>query len=80
MYKIMNNEVAISREDLRLKKSDSRTRAKHKFKLRELPAQNDELKSSLVNQTIRHWNCLPAAVAEADSVAAFKSRLAVLWD
>ena len=78
MYKIMNNEVAISRVDLGLEKSDSRTRAKHKFKLRELPARNDELKNSFVNRTIPQWNCLPAAVAEADSVVAFKSRLAAL--
>ena len=80
MYKIMNNEVAISRGDLRLEKSDSRTRAKHKFKLREFPARNDELKNSVVNQTIPQWNCFPTAVAEANSVVAFKSRLAAQWD
>ena len=48
--------------------------------LRELPARNDELKNSFVNRTIPQWNCLPAAVAEADSVVAFKSRLAALRD
>ena len=80
MNKIMNNEVAISREDLGLEKNDSHTRAKHKFKLRERPARTTNLKSSFVNRTIPQWNCLPAAVAEADSVVAFKSRLAALRD
>ena len=75
-HKIMNNEIIISREDLGLETSDSRKRAKHKFKRRELPARNDELKNSFINRTIPQWNCLPAAVAEADSVVAFKSQLA----
>ena len=66
----------IDHEHLGLEKSDSHTKAKHKFKLREHQAQNDELKNYFVNRTIPQWNRLPAHVAEANSVVAFKSQLA----
>ena len=60
-------------EHLGPEKSDSHTRAKHKFKLREHQAQNDELKNSFINRMIQQWDHLPASVVEADSVVAFKN-------
>ena len=80
MYKIIHKDIAVHPEHLGMQQSDSRTRAKHKYKMRELPARTDDLKHSFVNRTIPQWNCLPASVAEADSAVACKNRLTALLD
>ena len=76
MYKIVHKNIAVHPEHLGMQPSDSRTRTKHKHKMRELPARTDDLK----NRTILQWNCLPATVVEADSAVACKSWLAALLD
>ena len=80
MYKIIHEDIAVHPEHLGMQQSDSRTRAKHKYKMRELPARTDDLKHSFVNRTIPQWNCLLASVAEADSAIACKNLLAALLD
>ena len=75
-----HKDIAVHPEHLGMQQSDSRTRAKHKYKMRELPARTDDLKHSFVNRTITQWNCLPASVAEADSAVACKNWLAALLD
>ena len=62
MYKIIYKDIAVHPEHLVMQQSDSRTRAKHKYKMRELPARTDDLKHSFINRTIPQWSCLPASV------------------
>ena len=42
MYKIIHKDIAVHPEHLGMQQSDSRTRAKHKYKMRELPARTDD--------------------------------------
>ena len=80
MYKIIHKDIALHPEHLGMQQSDSRTRAKPKYKMREFPVRTDDLKHSHINRTIPQLNCLPASVAEADPAVACKNRLAALLD
>ncbi len=75
MFKILNNEIALTPEQLHLDRSDQRTRARHNRKLRVKRARTEELKNSFVYRTVPQWNQLPASIAEASSIDQFKSRL-----
>ena len=75
IYEVINSEVAISPDMLGLEDSDTRTRAKHRFKLKTKKGRTDELKHSFVNRSIPEWNLLPATVAEAASLHIFKRQL-----
>ena len=76
--KIIHGHVAVSAETLKLLKPTRQLRANHKHKYHSLPAETTELKLFIVHRTIPEWNALPACVAEAESVASFKSQLAQL--
>ena len=52
--------------------------AAHSYKFKQKRARTDYLKYSMVYRTIPTWDSLPAAVAEADSLDIFKSRLSAL--
>ena len=77
LYKIINNLVDIPASDY-LARAPSRLRANHKFKYRHLSSKSDCLKYSFFHKTIPVWNSLPAAVAEAPSLASFKQGLTPL--
>ena len=78
LYKITHGHVAVLAETLKLCKPTRQLRANHKHKYQTLPAETTELKSFIVHRTIPEWNTLPACIAEAESVASFKSQLAQL--
>ena len=78
LYKITHGHVAVPAETLKSRKPTRQLRANHKHKYQTLPAETTELKSFIVHRTIPEWNTLPACVAEAESVASFKSQLAQL--
>jgi len=77
-YKVINGEVAVTVDDLGLEGADSCTRATNSYKFKQKRARTDRLKYSMVHRTIPTWNSLPAAVAEANSLDIFKSRLSAL--
>ena len=76
-YKIVNNLVDIPASEY-LTLAPSRLRANHKLKYRHLSSRSDCLKHSFFHKTIPVWNSLPAAVAEAPSLASFKQGLTPL--
>ena len=80
MYKFVHRLVGVSCEELGLEKADKRTRASHCHKLRHHQPTTTEYRHSFICSTIPEWNKLPASMAEADSVAIFKSQLARLAD
>ena len=80
MYKVVHRLVGVSCEELGLEKADKRTRASHCHKLRHHQPTTTEYRHSFICSTIPEWNRLPANMAEADSVATFKSQLARLAD
>ena len=45
------------------------------LKFHQIPASSDYYKFSFFPRTVRHWNSLPASVAEAPSLVAFKWEL-----
>ena len=77
LYKVVNDFVAITVDDLGLKTADRETRAKkHGKAFYEKHYRLDRLKYSMVLRTVRQWNELPAQVAEEEgSVDTFKSLL-----
>jgi len=77
-YKVINGEVVVTVDDLGLEGADSRTRATHSYEFKQKRARTDHLKYSMAHRTIPNWKSLPAAVAEADSLDIFKSRLSAL--
>ena len=76
MFKIMHNHVSIPPDDLDLQPASQRTRSSHRKKLQHLRASTEAYRNSFATRTIPIWNTLPAHVAEADSIEAFKSQLA----
>ena len=67
--------MGVGRDQLNLELADSRTKAKHAFKLKHKGGRKDPLKHSFVRRTIPLWNNLPAAVAEAGDLDSFKAQL-----
>ena len=80
MYKVVHRLVGVSCEELGLEKADKRTRASHCHKLHHHQPTTTEYRHSFICSTIPEWNKLPTSMAEADSVAIFKSQLACLAD
>ena len=77
LYKIVNGLIDIPPEDY-LVQGNSRTRAAHKHKYRHYSSSSDCFKYSFFPRTIPLWNRLPAAAAEAPSLASFKRELSTL--
>ena len=73
-FKIVNDLVDIPAAEY-LTAAPSRLRSNHKLKFRHLAARSDTFKHSFFPRTIPVWNSLPASVAEASDLAAFKQRL-----
>ena len=75
---ITHGHVAVPVETLKFRKPTRQLRANHKHKYQTFPAETTGLKSFIVHRIIPEWNILPACVAEAESVARFKSQLVQL--
>ena len=80
MYKVVHILVSVTWEELGLEKADKCTRASHSHKLHHHQPTTIEYRHSFICSTILEWNKLPASMAEADSVATFKSQLMRLVD
>ena len=80
MYKVVHRLVGVTWEELGLEKADKRTRASHCHKLCHHQATTTEFRHFSICSTIPEWNKSPAIMAEADSVATFKNKLACLAD
>ena len=76
-YKIVHGLIAIPHSRY-LTPASKKTRAAHSFKFQQYLTSTDCLKFSLFPRTIPVWNRLPAAVAEAPSLASFKRGLGCL--
>ena len=74
-YRILHDLVDIKATTY-LEPASTRTRAQHSFKLRQLSSKTDNYKYSFFPSTIRTWNSLPAAIAEAPDLVHFKQELA----
>ena len=72
LYKIINNQVTID-PNTYLNKSDTCTRGEHKYK--QIATSKNIYKYSFPPRTIRSWNYLPAAVAQAPDLDSFRSGL-----
>ena len=72
LYKIINNQVTIDPNSY-LNKSDTGTRGEHKYK--QIATSKNIYKYSFSSRTIRSWNYLPAAVAQAPDLDSFRSDL-----
>ena len=79
MYKVTHGDVAVAPSDLGMVGRDSRLRNGHDYCYEEKKARTDRLKFSMVHRTIPQWNKLPAAVAEAGTLAICKSQLSALY-
>ncbi len=73
-YKVVHQLVAVPTEDI-LIPADTRTRAQHSFKYRQLRAKTESYRNSFFPRTILEYSNLPADIAEAPSTETFKSRL-----
>ena len=62
LYVQDDRNVAVHSEHLGIHPSDSRTRSKHKSKMREQQVGTNDLKNSFINRMIWQWNCLPMAM------------------
>ena len=80
MYKVVHSLIGVTCEELGLERADKCTRASHCHKLRHHQPTPIEYPHSFICSTILEWNKLPASMAEADSVAIFKSQLGRLAD
>ena len=78
IYKITHNLVEVDPEGLGLEKPTRETRANNNLKYKCRAATTPELKFSLIYRTIPEWNKLPSEIAEAETVARFKTNLAAL--
>ena len=77
LYKILNDRVALSPSDLGLVYNSRATRGLATQQKLIVPyCATTELKNHFAARTIPEWNRLPQATTSADSVSAFKSRLA----
>ena len=76
-FKIVTSLVDIRKEDY-LTPAQSRSRTPHNTRFQQYSTTSDTLKFSFFPRCIPLWNRLPATVAEAHSLASFKSGLSTL--
>ncbi len=72
--------MAVSADSLGLVKADNRTRSSNPYKFKTIFTNSTQYKNSFVPRTISDWNKLSCDTVSAESVAAFKSRIAKHWD
>jgi len=72
-FKIVQGLVAVPSSHLIL--ADSRTRANHVYKFKNISASSTVYKNSFFPRTIPQWNSLDKDIAEAPSLSCFKNRL-----
>ena len=77
LFKILNDKVALAPDELGLELNSRATRGLATQQKLIVPyCATTELKNHFAARTIPEWNRLPQATTSADSVSAFKSRLA----
>ena len=73
MYKVVQGLVAVPASSL--EPADTRTRANHAFKFRNITTATTQYKHSFFPRTIPEWNGLKKEVAESGSLNMFRDRL-----
>jgi len=73
MFKIVQGLVAVPSSHLI--SADSRTRANHVYKFKNISASSTVYMNSFFPRTIPQWNSLDKDIAEAPSLSCFKNRL-----
>ncbi len=68
--------MAVSADSLGLIKSDNRIRSSNPYKFKTIFTNSTQYKNSFVPKTIIDWNKHFSDTVSAESVAAFKSRIA----
>ncbi len=76
LYKVVKGQVAVSADSLGLVKADNRTRSSNQYKFKTIFLNSTQYKNSFVPRTIIDWNKLSCDTVSAETVAAFKSRIA----
>lgn len=77
LYKIVHGLIDIPPSEY-LIPANSRTRSSHAYKFQQYSTSTDCFKFSFFPRTVPVWNRLPAAAAEAPSLAFFKKELSDL--
>ena len=77
LYKIVHGLIDIPPTD-NLTQTSSMTRTAHKYKYQQYSSSTECFKYSFFLRTIRLWNRLPPAAAEAPSLVSFKRELSNL--
>jgi hypothetical protein len=75
LYKIMFDLCDIDKFKYLDIVGESRTRSRHRYKLRPKHARTNYFKFSFFNRYISDWNSLPSDVVEATSLSSFKQKL-----
>ena len=75
LYKIMFDLCDIDKFKYLDIVGESRTRSRHRYKLRPKHAHTNYFKFSFFNRYISDWNSLPSDVVEATSLSSFKQKL-----
>ncbi len=76
LYKVVKGQVAVSADSLGLIKADNRTRSSNPHQFKTILTNSTQYKNSFVQRTIIDWNKRSCNTVSAESVAAFKSRIA----
>ena len=75
MYKIMNELVAINRDDMITMSTETRTRGSHQFKILKMQGTKDIYMNSFLPRTVTDWNNLHGDIASAATLEIFKNRV-----
>ena len=75
LFKILNDDIAVSLEDIHVELTGLRASNRHKFHFKHKFAKTEELKNFFTHDTLKAWNALPASVVEASTIDSFKARL-----
>ncbi len=76
LYKVVKGQVAVSADALGLVIADNRTRSSNPYKFKTVFTNTTQYKNSFVPRTIIDWNKFSSDTVSAESVSAFKSRVA----
>ncbi len=76
LYKVVKGQVAVSADSLGLIKADNGIRSSNPHTFKTIFTNCTQYKNSFVPRTVIDWNKLSCNTVSAESVAAFKSRLA----
>ena len=75
LYKMSRGQIDVDTETYLNSNTELRTRASHQYRYIQDKATKNTYFYSFFPRTIRHWNSLPAEIAELNSFELFKSEL-----